>query len=420
MIDTGSQCTILKESYGRSIGAKFLPLKAEHPRKLIVANGRVLNVHNYVELVLTIENVDFICEALVANEFSVNAELVVGVQFMKEHKAVIDFNHNILSLDDSLLTEFAVISDEPDILSLTDLTKLRPHSMTSVRVKVPNRFNGKLIQVTPLRSINNDEIILEHSVNTPTQGNTYVMLSNLTDKSIHLPKFMKVAACEIISTEQIMAISDLTPDKPPQFVQQTDDENIIDFHDESESIRKYLPRYRGARKSINCPLNANAPPFEPRKSKLPATNADGIHLITEAEKLKALEEFGLNLDVCKITPEQKSILIDVLYQYREVFNTESPPSNPIPGFKYSIPLIDNEPVFTRQYRMRLDVNTLLQEHVEKLLKDGILERSFSCYNSPVLLVKKQQNMKQSDDPNKAATLSTTRLVLDCRQINKKN
>ena len=28
-------------------------------------------------------------------------------------------------------------------------------------------------------------------------------------------------------------------------------------------------------------------------------------------------------------------------------------------------------------------------------------------------------MKQSDDTNKAATLSTTRLVLDCRQINKK-
>ena len=418
MIDTGSQCTILKESYGKSIGAKFLPLKAEHPRKLIVANGRVLNVHNYVELVLTIENVDFVCEALVANELSVNAELVIGVQFMKEHKAVIDFNHNILSLDDSLLTEFAVISDEHDILSLTDLTKLRPHSMTSVRVKVPVRFNGKLIQVTPLKSIKNDEIILEQSVNKPIQGNTYVMLSNLTDKTIHLPKFMKVAACEIISTDQIMAISDLTPDKPPQFVQQTDDDNIIDFHDESESIRQHLPRYRGASKS-NCPLNANAPPFEPRGNKCPATNDDGIQLITEADKLKSLEKFGLNLDGCKITPEQKSILIDVLFQYREVFNTESPPLNPIPGFKYSIPLIDNEPVFTRQYRMRLDVNSLLQEHVEKLLKDGILERSFSRYNSPVLLVKKSQNMKQSDDPNKAATFSTTRLVLDCRQINKK-
>ena len=200
MIDTGSQCTILKESYGKSIEAKFLPLKAEHPRKLIVANGRVLNVYNYVELVLTIENVDFVCKALVANKLSVNAELVIGVEFMKEHKAVIDYNHNILSLDDSLLTEFAVISDEHDILSLTDLTKLRPHSMTAERVKVPVLFNGKLIQVTPLRSIKNDEIILEQSVNQPKQGYTYVMLSNLTDKTIHLPKFMKVAACEVIST----------------------------------------------------------------------------------------------------------------------------------------------------------------------------------------------------------------------------
>ena len=235
----------------------------------LYVNGRVLNVHNYVELVLTIENVDFICEALVANELSVNAELVIGVQFMKEHKAVIDFNHNILSLDDSLLTEIAVISDEHDFLSLTGLTKLRPHSMTSVRVKVPVRFNGKLIQVTPLRSIKNDETILEQSVNKPTQGSTYVMLSNLTDKTIHLPKFMKVAACEIISTDQIMAISDLTPDKPPQFVQQTEDENIIDFHDESESIRRHLPHYRGASKSINCPLNANAHTFRAARKQTP-------------------------------------------------------------------------------------------------------------------------------------------------------
>ena len=129
-------------------------------------------------------------------------------------------------------------------------------------------------------------------------------------------------------------------------------------------------------------LSSRAETIAPRRTTTEFT------LITEADKLKSLEKFGLNLDGCKITPEQKSILIDVLFQYREVFNTESPPLNPFPGFKYSIPLIDNEPVFTRQYRMRLDVNSLLQEHVEKLLKDGILERSFSCNNSPVLLVKK--------------------------------
>ena len=87
----------------------------------------VLFVNNYVEFVLKLENNEFLCEALVAKELSVSSDIVIGVTFFK--KAVIDFSTNVLSLNDSLTTDLTVISDNHDILSLTDLTKLEPHSM---------------------------------------------------------------------------------------------------------------------------------------------------------------------------------------------------------------------------------------------------------------------------------------------------
>ena len=114
-------------------------------------------------------------------DLSVSSDIVIGVTFLKKYKAVIDFNTNVLSLNDSLTTDLTVISDDNDILSLTDLTKLDPHGMKSVRVKVPTRFNGKIIQVTPLRAIKDNDVLLEHSINKPVHGITHILLTNATN-----------------------------------------------------------------------------------------------------------------------------------------------------------------------------------------------------------------------------------------------
>ena len=158
---------------------------------------------------------------------------------MKKYKAIIDFNTNVLSLNDSLITDLTVISDDHDILSLTDLTKLDPHSMTSARVKVPTRFNGKLIQVTPLRAIKDNSVLLEHSINKPVHGTTHVLLTNTTNDRIFLPKFMRIAACEIILNEQIQSISDLKTDTPFKLIDPINHKNIVDFHD---TVDQALPR----------------------------------------------------------------------------------------------------------------------------------------------------------------------------------
>ena len=403
LLDTGSLYSIVNEQFAKSLNVEFKPLREDHPRKLFVANGRVLFVNNYVEFILKIEKDEFLCEALVATELSVSSEIVIGVTFLKKYKAVIDFNTNVLSLIDSLTTDITVIPDDHDILSLTDLTKLDPHSMTSVRVKVPNRFNGKLIQVTPLRAIKNNSVLLEHSINKPAHGTTHILLTNTTNDRIFLPKFMRVAACEIIPNEHILSLSDLKTDTPFKLIDPINHENIVDFHD---TVYETLPRPSpdGPRDSQHTQLDARAPPFVPRVNVINETEDSGTKA-PPVDKLAALSALGLDLSKCNITAEEKSRLVEVLFEYKEVFDTDSFPEKPIPGFQYKIDLIDNEPVFRKQYRNRIDVTEQIEEHVAKLLKDGILEKSFSAYNSPLLLIRKPGG--------------GTRICLDCRALNLK-
>ena len=151
-------------------------------------------------------------------------------------------------------------------------------------------------------------------------------------------------------------------------------------------------------------IKRDSAPFVPRVNLINETEGSKTKE-TAVDKLVALRALGLDLLKCNITAEEKSRLVDVLFKYREVFDTDSFPEKPIPGFQYKIDLIDNEPVFRKQYRNRIDVTEQIQVHVAKLLKDGILERSFSAYNSPLLLIRKPDGDK--------------RICLDCRALNLK-
>ena len=123
------------------------------------------------------------------------------------------------------------------------------------------------------------------------------------------------------------------------------------------------------------------------------------------QKTEILTKLGLNLKECKIRDEDLNPLVDILYEFEDVFDVENPPKDPIPNFRYKIPLKDDIPVWSRNYKMRYDIQEQLEQHVQKLLKAGIIEKAVSPYNNPVLCLSK---------PN-----GGTRLCLDLRKLNAK-
>lgn len=101
-------------------------------------------------------------------------------------------------------------------------------------------------------------------------------------------------------------------------------------------------------------------------------------------------------------------LISLCETYSDIFHLENEKLTANNFFKYSIKIKDSQPVYVKNYRtphmQKIEVNT----QVDKLLKDGLIQRSIAPYNSPTLLVPK----KSTDGK------ASWRLCIDYRSLNK--
>lgn len=68
-----------------------------------------------------------------------------------------------------------------------------------------------------------------------------------------------------------------------------------------------------------------------------------------------------------------------------------------------------EPSYTRSYPYPVTMSDFVNSEIESLLRDGIIRKSFSAYNSPVLVVRKK-GLNEQGKPNH-------RLVIDFRKLN---
>ena len=74
---------------------------------------------------------------------------------------------------------------------------------------------------------------------------------------------------------------------------------------------------------------------------------------SKEQKIEILEKLGLNLKECKIDEQTMISLTDLLYEYRDVFDVDNPPKDPIPNFSYKIPLKDETPVWKKISKFEL-------------------------------------------------------------------
>ena len=225
--------------------------------------------------------------------------LILGTDFLQIHKAILNFDDHNLTLDEDIITSLSIKSDTQDLLSLTDLTKLKAEKTAMVKVKTPSRFNRKTIMVSPIKPFLREGLIVERSINQPDKCGVYVMLINVSQDCIYLPRGMNIAYGEVVDDWNIRAITDAPPGKLhnvfPAPKQQT---NVIDFTGTSQHDANLKS------------LSANAKPFTPK-----STPAMEIMTPSKEQKIEILEKLGLNLKECKIDEQTMISLKDLLYEY---------------------------------------------------------------------------------------------------------
>jgi hypothetical protein len=112
--------------------------------------------------------------------------------------------------------------------------------------------------------------------------------------------------------------------------------------------------------------------------------------ITQEDKIKAVNQVGLQLDAAKkrLNEHEFDELVSLLYEYKHLFITDDAdiPLSNLPPVK--IPLLDDRPVRIKPYRLPPSMDAELNRQLSKLCHSHILEPSCSSYSSPVFLVRK--------------------------------
>jgi hypothetical protein len=126
-----------------------------------------------------------------------------------------------------------------------------------------------------------------------------------------------------------------------------------------------------------------------------------------AEKIiKNIQESNSHL-----TEELKQKLFPLISKFNGAFALEKEKLSANNFYTQKIRTSDDNPVYTKNYRIPHAHKEEIQKQVEKMLDDNIIEPSVSEYNSPILLVPKKAL------PGSAEKRS--RLVIDYRKLNKK-
>lgn len=129
-----------------------------------------------------------------------------------------------------------------------------------------------------------------------------------------------------------------------------------------------------------------------------------------ASKGKSSRNDKLAEIIRKRTPEHvHESLISLCMEYSDIFHMEDDRATVNNFYTQHLNLKDNEPVYTRNYRLPQAHREEISNQVKKLLKDNLIELSVSNYNSPLILVPK----KSLDGTPKY------RMCVDYRRLNRK-
>ncbi len=129
---------------------------------------------------------------------------------------------------------------------------------------------------------------------------------------------------------------------------------------------------------------------------VPVRIMDNEILLGQAEKGTGNpEEFqgefakGLEVDLSDLTTEQESAVRALLQKHRHVFSQHEEDMGYTEAVRHKIPTVDDTPVRLAHRRVPPHLQPEVKEHLQRWLRQGIIEPSTSSYASQAVLVRKK-------------------------------
>lgn len=335
LIDSGASISCIKKSFlDNYFKTEKYEITPSRLTRIIGVGGENHEVLGETKIVLDISGLKI--EQTFTVLESLHHPVILGIDFMISQKVKIDFHHNIMSLlDDTVSLALACDSKfgyarclKPEIIPA--------NSEIHVKVRLSKGNEKRSVLLEPSLSLNSINLVGARCLVKPQQRKTFMKIANPTNAEVH------------ISPNRVLAT-----------VNDIDEAEIYIFSDENES-------------KITSETVANV-----NLCASKSNNADQETL-----------EFEINNE--NLSDQEKNKLKQFLSKNRDVFSTSLKDMGKTDWYKHRIETIPGAaPVRSAPYRVDPTKKEEIENKVNEFLKDKVIERSTSVWNSPVVLVKKK-------------------------------
>jgi transposase InsO family protein len=118
------------------------------------------------------------------------------------------------------------------------------------------------------------------------------------------------------------------------------------------------------------------------------------------------------VDAAKTTPASKVALKKLIEEFRSTFKLKSDPPGCVTHNTVTIELHDESPCQVKQYNLSPTDRKIIETHIEDMLRTGVIRKSHSPHQAPVLLANKKVNTREGPKQDK-------RFCIDFRELNRR-
>lgn len=356
MVDTGAHYSCVNADFARRHKLLISSTPSSLP-KLMAADGKPLSVVGKTEVPVSIAGYVCYIEFIVIE--ALHHTVIFGLDALRDNNIVIDVANSSLSVANNLFTvpllhRFA----SRQILRTINSITVQPYHEVRLPVRIAAQYKLCPSIIEPLLTAQRTPITVAKVYVEPKEHVTVCQLVNLSDKPV-----------TVCARRAIATIS-------PADIMSNDSDDVSDAYTSGVS--------------------------DIHEDNLP-----------HEEKLTTLRKIGFKLTLGDLNQTQFEELVDILYEYREVFATEVTQLPGVRDVEYEIKLKHGtKPKRQRQFRYPPHLREVIRKQLEEWEKAGIVAEGDPLWIHPIVLVRKRPPDGRNDTP------PAYRVCLDLREINK--
>lgn len=400
MLDSGSDVNLIRE---RCVHSSLVSNKS-NPVMLQGISSIPVTTLGSVNIRLLGQQIEF---HLIPNDAPFLQDGILGIGFLKERNAVLDFKNKCLLFDGSSIPFTEV-----------ECVTLEPRSVTPFHALVTNPEKGTGY-IPLIKSV--DGIYFGDAIVTNSNGKAYLPIFN-TNEQYYNMEVPSIVLQEYDTLDTLTSLTGAAEAANGLCVSKTNasspsqcqSSRLYESHDPTNSKKSHYSIINEVTpydtQDIHRGSNTSCGAIDPRKFRLASGRRSNFNITSSSNFDDRVDLILQLLRVDHLNSEERSNLITLIQEHSDRFHLPFDRLEYTNAAQHSIPTINEAPIHTKQYRFPPIHKEEINNQVNTLLSDEIIEYSNSPYNSPLWIVPKK--------PDSAGN-KRWRMVIDYRALNEK-